>query len=213
MEFSSEAHRRRTLSDADCIGLQAAGSPRQSDRRGATRCSIDGLTDKELQDARDLLSESNDRLQQIGPQLRCLAQRCLLCSQQVRYAVRIKPHWQGQHHAAWRVCQHSAQSESASLVAVFARPCLFCGSQAKDSRAHASQCPALFQFLAGRCLVRQGHTLQEAAHANFCPSAVAAKSEPQHRPIADLFQRARPAQLALAPASTRSRSKHRGFCV
>ena len=97
------------------------------------------LADSALQDARDLLGSSNDKLVQIGPQLRGLARQCILCAQRVQYSARIKPHWQAQHTGAWQHCQQSAISESASLVALFVKPCRFCGSQAKNTREHASQ--------------------------------------------------------------------------
>ncbi|OLP82135.1 hypothetical protein AK812_SmicGene37250 [Symbiodinium microadriaticum] len=45
------------------------------------------LADSALQDARDLLGSSNDKLVQIGPQLRGLARQCILCAQRVQYSV------------------------------------------------------------------------------------------------------------------------------
>ncbi|CAE7663237.1 HCN2 [Symbiodinium sp. CCMP2592] len=146
-------------------------------------------TDDALQAARALLREPNSSLPRIGSQLCGLSKRCLLCAQHVRYAARIKPHWQVQHPGAWKQCQQGAQSESASLVALFARPCKFCGSQAKNTRDHASQCPALFQFLAGRQLELAGHTLSEAAHPAFRASASTTKPEPKQQRLDSLFRK------------------------
>ncbi|CAE7024654.1 unnamed protein product, partial [Symbiodinium sp. CCMP2456] len=125
------------------------------------------LVEDELAKARLLLQDGAFDPKSDGGAIRCLAQQCILCSQRIRYSARIKPHWQIQHPGAWEASHHSASSGSASLVALFRKPCVFCGSQAKNTRGHASQCPALFQALAAKALLQQGCTLQQAAAAGF----------------------------------------------
>ena len=110
----------------------------------------DLLEMQSLEKARQMLDDPITCLRTQGQALICLAKQCILCTQRVRHATKIKIHWQQQHAAAWELGRRSAHSEAQSLVALFARPCQFCGSEAKDSRDHAVKCPALFQFLAAR---------------------------------------------------------------
>ena len=110
----------------------------------------DLLEMQSLEQVRQMLDSPVTTLQTQGPRLNCLAKQCILCAQRVRHAAKIKIHWQQQHATAWELGRRSARSGAQSLVAIFARPCQFCGSEAKDSRDHAIKCPALFQFLAAK---------------------------------------------------------------
>ena len=106
----------------------------------------------------------NSELEGHTEQIRSLSTRCALCGQVVLSGTRVKPHWRKAHPAAWAWASQDAISECKSLSSMFRKPCQFCGSQAKNSMAHAGQCPALFQVLAGRCLRSRG--LQEGAGAD-----------------------------------------------
>ena len=115
----------------------------------------DLLEMQSLQQVRELLSQPLDILQNHGAKLRCLAKQCILCAQRVQHSSKIKIHWQQQHQEDWELSKQDAHSGAQSLVALFRRPCHFCGSTAKDSKDHSVKCPALFQFLAARTRCRQ----------------------------------------------------------
>ena len=208
---------RKHIEEGHCRWIQAktaAGHPQsellaiieREEAQKPPQPPDDVLDDSALQAARDLLHSSNDKLVQIGPQLRGLARQCLLCAQRVQYSARIKPHWQAQHAGAWQHCQQSAQSESASLVALFVKPCRFCGSQAKNTREHASQCPALFQFLAGRHLQRGGHALPAAAQATFSAPQARKAAAPKQRLLADMFGSSKPSTTSHAATHLETKS-------
>ena len=146
----------------------------------------DALSNDALQAARTCVASGDFAPALAGSQLQCLARQCLLCAQRMRTAARIKPHWQIQHPVAWRLSHRSASTESSSLVALFHRPCKFCGSQAKNTREHAAQCPALFQALALRALKRRGYTLEQAASDTFCENEQ--RHEPKQGSLMDLWK-------------------------
>ena len=121
-----------------------------NEARNPPRVPHDLLEMQSLERARQMLDEPVTILKTQGHQLMCLAKQCVLCAQRVRHATKIKTHWQQQHASAWDLGKSSAHSGAQSLVAIFSRPCQFCGSGAKDSRDHATKCPAIFQFLAAK---------------------------------------------------------------
>ena len=86
---------------------------------------------------------------------------CALCSQQMQQASRLKTHWRQTHTKVWNIVEHSVKSESKSIQSVFLSPCQFCGSNAKDRKAHAVQCPAIFQLLAVRDLHKRNLRLED----------------------------------------------------
>ena len=106
------------------------------------------------------------------------AAHCMLCGQRVLDKACVKTHWQRTHPAAWRLCQHQARSMAQSLRATFTAPCAYCGSQAKDTRAHAVQCSAMFQALSVRWLKANRRDIK--ALVGFKPvTAKESVSEPQ----------------------------------
>ena len=86
---------------------------------------------------------------------------CALCGQKLQSASKMKSHWRSSHSSAWHLVEHEASSLARSLSATFRNPCPYCGSTAKDPKAHSVQCPALFQVLAVRYLRSQRYTVDE----------------------------------------------------
>ena len=95
--------------------------------------------------------------------------KCILRGQVMLQGSRLKTHWRASHPTAWNMAAQDAISESQSLTSLFRRPCQFCGSQAKCTRAHAGQCAALFQVLAGRNLLQRG-SISEACRDSKEPA-------------------------------------------
>ena len=91
-----------------------------------------------------MFSAKNSELEGHAGQIRRLSTRCALCGQVMLSESRVKPHWRKAHPEAWALASQDAISECKSLSSVFRKPCQFCGSQAKNSTAHAGQCSALY---------------------------------------------------------------------
>ena len=70
---------------------------------------------------------------------------CMLCGQRMIDVKRVKTHWQAIHKAEWTAHASTARQLCQTLSKAVQRPCQFCQSGAKDSAAHAVQCPMLFQ--------------------------------------------------------------------
>ena len=89
-------------------------------------------------------------LSQYASTLQAQAAKCMLCGQRLLQSSRVKSHWQASHERAWKLCHRHVHSEAQSLKSLFTSPCQYCGSRAKDSRLHSTQCPVMFQVLALR---------------------------------------------------------------
>ena len=185
------------LQDGNCAWVKekvAAGySPSEllsiieaGEARDPPRVPHDLLEMQSLERARQLLDEPVTILKTQGHQLICLAKQCVLCAQRVRHATKIKTHWQQQHASAWELGKASAHSGAQSLVALFSRPCRFCGSEAKDSRDHAIKCPALFQFLAAKAS-RQSASADESSSATKWPASHARDSALRQQTLGSSF--------------------------
>ena len=104
----------------------------------------------------EVYSVQNSELGRRTGIIRALSARCALCGQVLLSGARVKPRWRKAHPAAWAQASHDAISECKSLASIFRKQCQFCGSQAKNSNAHAGQCSAIFQVMAGRRLRLSG---------------------------------------------------------
>ena len=80
---------------------------------------------------------------------------CMLCGQRMLDIRRVKTHWQAVHKDEWSRYSSSAKQLCSTLSKAVRRPCQFCQSGAKDSNAHAAQCPMLFQAMLIHCLREQ----------------------------------------------------------
>ena len=161
----------------------------------------DLLEMQSLQQVRELLSQPLDILQNHGAKLRCLAKQCILCAQRVQHSSKIKIHWQQQHQEDWELSKQDAHSGAQSLVALFRRPCHFCGSTAKDSKDHSVKCPALFQFLAARTRRTPTNTAvpqQASGQATMSSSSSGLKQQN----LSSLFDRGKASKSANSTAST-----------
>ena len=89
------------------------------------------------------------------------SKQCALCGQKQLSAGKFKTHWRSTHPAAWHIVEAPIKGFARSLTATFCNPCPYCLSTAKDPRAHAVQCPSLFQVLAVRHLRQQHYSADE----------------------------------------------------
>ena len=92
---------------------------------------------------------------------RRLKSGCAICKQRLVGISRVKTHWQLSHKAAWDKTSSTIRGSLRSLSSVFRSPCQFCGSRAKDTSAHAMQCPVMYQALA----IRELHSVRGMADA------------------------------------------------
>ena len=80
---------------------------------------------------------------------------CMLCGQRMLDIRRVKTHWQAVRKDEWSRHSSSAKQLCGTLSKAVRRPCQFCQSGAKDSNAHAAQCPLLFHAMLIHCLRAQ----------------------------------------------------------
>ena len=93
--------------------------------------------------------------------VRLLLDGCALCSQRMQRPNRLKTHWRQTHPKAWALVEVPSRSGAQSINSVLETPCQFCGSAAKDRRAHSVQCPAFFRLLSVRELLRRNLTTRD----------------------------------------------------
>ena len=138
--------------------------------------------------------------------------KCILCGQVMFQGSRLKTHWRASHPTAWSIAAQDAISESQSPTSIFRKPCQFCGSQAKCTKAHAGQCAALFQVLAGRRLM-QRRQISEACSDSKAPALRRSETVAAYKsatlattPLAKAFGRGKPRDDKEASAPGKSKT-------
>ena len=124
----------------------------------------------------------------------------ILCGQRLQQVSRTKAHWRSSHPAVWTQVHAHAASETQSLSAIMRRPCVLCGSQAKNTKLHAKQCPVLFQIVSLRWMHKAGIPLE--LDADHKPQASRKfEAEPQYKSFVS------PVLSALTQGGARGRHK------
>ena len=145
----------------------------------------------------------NMEIKQLSHQCSILRQcdnMCLLCGQRLQQVSRTKAHWRSSHPAVWTQVHAHAASETQSLSAIMRRPCVLCGSQAKNTKLHAKQCPVLFQIVSLRWMHKAGIPLE--LDADHKPQASRKfEAEPQYKSFVS------PVLSALTQGGARGRHK------
>ena len=142
-----------------------------------------------LQSHHEVLTVPNHRLVHYAEFIKSCTGQCVLCRQRIAGPGHIKTHWRTGHSSAWRRTSAMAESLAGSMSSAFCSPCQFCGSQAKDSRAHSRKCPSFFQIAAARQLYQEQSSHQDYAYQQ--PIAQKQdKSNPQYLTYVAPIQRA-----------------------
>ena len=151
-----------------------SGCPTASDQQPLSRTGASGAPATPFR-AKDM------RMQICGPAWRqllddptvrdFLKQTCGVCADTVTNPSRMKVHYRAKHHAIWRQHSEATIQLCRTWAQVIAKPCQWCGSEAKRKDEHMVACTVLWQF----CLLRILH-LQD--HANNGAGGGAVRESP-----------------------------------
>ena len=127
--------------------------------------------------------------------------QCVLCNQRLVGAGHMKTHWRTGHPKAWRSAQYAAGTLAGSMSVTFNCPCQYCGSKAKDPKAHSRMCPSFFQITALRHLKQRNFSEEDYAYVQ--PKAAKQdKSNPQYISYVAPIQQALHAKVNSGSATT-----------